>query len=144
MASGLGVLVWTGIISSSKSPPSTPELGVLLTGAAVLQVAAGVTFGKVGHVDSDKARSAVRRLITIGFSLRLLRTITEAALSQDDDVGLRTVVIRTDQGLRDISSHVVDAIADWTDVHSEALQNVVSSAEEQQRKLDGAEMRSNG
>ena len=137
LAAGIGVLVWAGIQSSSTKP-STPELAVLLAASGVLPIWAGVTFGKTGRVDADKAKSAVRRLSTIFTSVSLLRSEVRAAIGADIE-DLSTVVLRTDRALTDLALQLGDAIEDWTDVHAEALQNVVASAAEQRRRAQRVE-----
>jgi hypothetical protein len=133
-AAGIAILVWTDILSSSiTSPPSRPELGILLASAAVLQVWAGTTFGKIGRVDAEKAKSAVRRLYALGLSTQALRTELRSSIHSDDPTRHRDSVIRADEGLSNLQIHLSDAISDWTDVHEEALEATIEGLRNQQR-----------
>jgi hypothetical protein len=119
---GLGLLVWAGVLSvTTAHPPSTPELVVLLLGAAIAQSLGGATLGRIGHVDGDKAKSAVRRLLQVGRTASLLRGHITSALQRGTSDALREAVIRADEGLDSISGTVTDAIKDWNDIHPEAL-----------------------
>lgn len=121
-AVGMGLLVWAGVLSATTThPPPTPELAVLLLGAAAFQVAGGVTFGKVGHVDREKAKSALRRLVRVGNTVRDLRILIIEALEADTQRRLHDIAIRTDQGLDAVRGGVIDALADWSDIRPDAL-----------------------
>ncbi len=135
LAIGIGVLVWAGLLSSSTHPPSTAELGVLLTAAAVLQVWAGATFGRTGHVDPEKAKSAVRRLVTLGLTTQSLQVELESAVTSEDPSQQRECVIRADEALSAFGFHLTDAIADWTDIHAEALAETIASLKEQKSRF---------
>ena len=131
LVAAIAVTVWIGVISSSKtSPPSASELTVLLFVAAALQVWAGATFGRIGHVDPDKAKSAVRRLISIGIGIGELRSHLVGSESEPLQQ-LRVLNARIEQGLTILTREVEDAVSDWNDVHAEALQNVLEELQSQ-------------
>jgi hypothetical protein len=127
---GIGFLVWAGWLSSQPNrTPSTPELITILGAAAALQIFGSATFGKVGHVDAEKAKSAVRRLITLGLLTARLRAELESSIESDDPTRIRDSVIRADEGFTALGTHLTDAIADWTDIHAEALEETIASLE---------------
>jgi tRNA U34 5-carboxymethylaminomethyl modifying enzyme MnmG/GidA len=136
---GVVVLVWVGVRSaSSKAPLSGMDLVVVLAAATVLQIAGGATFGHVGRVNPEKAKSAVRRLLTVGFSTRHLRTALQGSLHSTDVDELRATLIRMDEGLRFISWQITDSVADWNDVHSEALRDVIDSQRLEDTVIQGS------
>jgi hypothetical protein len=134
-AAGVGFLVWAGVLSTSMSPPSTPELIVLLAAGAVLQAWAGATFGRIGRVDAEKAMSAVRRLFTLGLTIRALRAELRESIKANDATGHRDAVIRADEAMSAVGYHLTDAIADWTDVHREALAGMMERLAQQSQAL---------
>lgn len=136
-AVGIAVVSWYGVISTSMSaPPSTAETVVLITAASALQIWAGVTFGRVGHVDAEKAKSAVRRLITIGRTSAELRAEFEYAVGSGLVADFRNAAVRGDEGLRSLTRTIEDSISDWTDIHSEALSEVIAQWKLQDEKLE--------
>jgi hypothetical protein len=134
---GIAVLVWAGVASGSKNhPPSAAELTVLLGAGAVLQVAGGVTFGRVGHVDADKARSAVRRLFRLGSRSHVLRVELNSVIDSEDPARHRDMAIRVSEFLTLLEYHLTDAISDWTDVHEEALESTIANLRNQEKLLN--------
>jgi hypothetical protein len=121
---GIAAVVWTGVRSSGKTPPSSSELAVLLALGAVLQVAGGASFGRVGRVDPQKALSAVRRLVSTGLAVRDLRAGLAGAQAGATAATQRTLG-QVDAALAVISRQLEDAVRDWNDVHPEALKEVL-------------------
>ena len=133
---GIAALVWTGVTAASKtSPPSTSQLVVLLGVSAALPVWAGVTFGKIGHVDADKAKSAVRHLFAIAMSVRGLREELQEAIQSEGASEIEAAALRSERGLQDLTMYLRGAMADWTDIHPEALALVLASEEEQAHQV---------
>lgn len=133
---GIAILVWSGVLAASKPAPSRPELTVLLAASAVLQIWGGATFGKTGRVDPEKAKSAVRRLYTLGTTTRDLRIELESSILSNDPDRHRDSVIRADEAIRSLGFHLTDAISDWTDIHAEALQETIARISEQQSRFN--------
>jgi hypothetical protein len=104
------------------------ELAVLLIVASALQVVGGVTFGRVGRVHPDTARSAVRRLLDIGFETRDMRQLVERAEKDGDARAAKGALAVFDSALAAMARHVGSALADWEDIHAEALRDVLSNA----------------
>jgi hypothetical protein len=90
------------------------------------------------NINPEKAKSAVRRLLTVGFSTRHLRTALQGSLHSTDVDELRATLIRMDEGLRFISSQITDSVADWNDVHSEALRDVIDSQRLEDTVIQGS------
>jgi hypothetical protein len=96
---------------------------VLLLLSGVLQVGGGVVFGKVGRVDSQKARSALRRLVTIGFAARDLRILLSDVPSKPTSQQRNIEIAQS--SLRMITRQLEDAVNDWADVYEEALDDLL-------------------
>jgi len=137
-ATGVAVAVWLGVLSSSvEHPPSTSDIVILLAGSTTLQIVAGITFGRVGHVDVEKAKSAVRRLVSIGKSSAELREQMISALIKGSPDLLHDAVVRGDEGLKLITQNIADSVEDWIDVHSSALTKLLAEAEDRRRRIGG-------
>jgi uncharacterized protein HemX len=127
IALGVAAVVWTGVRSSSEDPPATSETAVLLLLSGVLQVGGGVAFGKVGRVDSQKARSSVRRLVTIGLAARDLRVLLSQVPSKP--TSQQSAIEIAQYSLRMITGQLEDAVSDWGDVYEEALDDLLQEHE---------------
>jgi hypothetical protein len=112
--------------------PLESSLFALLT--AVLNIAAAWAFGTVGRVDPKHARSAVRRLLTIGRTQAEDMVRLERALAVGDAIILEAEVRRASADLRTGYEQVLDGIRDWNDVHTEALREVLYNEEKERRE----------
>src|SRR3954470_11095749 len=66
MLAGVGILVWTAY----RTPQPTPgEMALLALFASLFNIWGGADFASIGRADPKYARSAVRRLYSIGANL---------------------------------------------------------------------------
>lgn len=93
--------------------------------SSVLNVLGGTAFGRIGRVQPGHARSAVRRLLRVGRQVRTGRLDIEDSVSSGQAADLRAALLRLDVRLDDLEGVLKDAIADWNDVHGEALRKVL-------------------
>jgi hypothetical protein len=120
---------YIAIRSGDAVQPKADEYAVLVFASAALSAAGGAGFARIGRADPRHARSAVRRLITAGRTVRLARQTLEA--DRDDMLHIRSA---TDL-LATVEAQLRDGIRDWNDVHSEALREVVSREESETQDL---------
>lgn len=122
VVAGVSILVWTAYRSPQPSPS---EMALLALFASAFNVWGGAQFAKIGKADPKHARSAVRRLLSIGQTLNLAGGSLQEAISQQDDfriaVDARILVRQVDAA----QLQLFDAIGDWDDVHPEALREVL-------------------
>jgi len=121
VVAGVGILVWTAY----RTPQPTPgELALLALLASMFNIWGGAQFASIGKADAKHARSAVRRLYTLGRSLDVASGDLRASLSTEDHQTVvecaRVLVSQVDAA----QAHLIDAIGDWDDVHREALREV--------------------
>lgn len=104
------------------SPPETTAFALL---TALLGIFATGSAARTGRVDPDKARSAVRRLLTLGRAQgdNLMRL--QLALGTENAHLIEREARTVAEGLRIGGYEIKDAIADWQDVHPEALREVL-------------------
>ncbi len=118
---------------------------MLLAGSAALNIAGGAYFGRIGRVQPGHARSAVRRLLRLGGQLEstrndLIDSMTELSHQSGSPlVAAKPSIAR----MADFVGTIQDAIADWQDVHPEALRSVLESHEALQRLAEQSQ-RSDG
>jgi len=72
--------VWALIARSQAVPPTVGESIFLVLLTALFNILGGNAFGRIGRADPKHARSAVRRLVSIGLALGAAQTEIEAAL----------------------------------------------------------------
>jgi len=132
---GVGILVWTAF----RSPQPTPsEMALLALLASTFNIWGGAQFASIGKADAKHARSAVRRLYTLGESLNLASETLQTAMLTDEvqRVGECTQVLLSQVG--SAQAHLLDAIGDWNDVHPEALREVLRGQILAQKAQEGA------
>ena len=66
IAAGVAVTVFLAVRSTGKSPPSDAENAALIAIAAGLNIIGASGLTRIGRADPRHARSAVRRLISVG------------------------------------------------------------------------------
>ena len=134
IVAGVGILVWTAF----RSPQPTPgEMALLALFASFFNIWGGAQFASIGKADAKHARSAVRRLYTVGRSLHAASGDLRTSLSSDDH---QTVVECARVLLSQVDSaeaHLFDAIGDWDDVHREALREVLQAQAAVEREQQG-------
>lgn len=130
LAVGVGFAVFTGLrAAQTEDPASGGELGLYLLITSALQVAGGIILGRVGRVEATHARSAVRRLGSVGQTVSALQVHVDEAHNAGDAPSVRRALIHVETGLESMSGHLYDAVRDWQDVHPEAVRDVVAEAE---------------
>lgn len=87
-------------------------------------------FARIGHVTPGHARSAVRRLVSVG---RALRNVRDAIYSENTslDVDPRSLLAQVDASIEVLEDNLKDAISDWGDVHPEAVEYLLHYANEE-------------
>jgi hypothetical protein len=135
VAAGVALSIWTAAQSSKTKPPTFAEVAVLLAGSAALNIAGGAYFGRIGRVQPGHARSAVRRLLRLGGQLASTRTDLIHSMTEiSDGSGLPLAAASSSIArMADLAGTIQDAIADWQDVHPEALRSVLESQQTWQR-----------
>jgi hypothetical protein len=118
---GLALAAWIGARSNDPKPPSFSETAVITLASSALSIAGGAAYGRIGRIEPGHARSAVRRLFRLGRDVRGMRAEAIACEPFKSEEMLAHVISR----LEGIEGVVVDAIADWNDVHPEALTQVM-------------------
>lgn len=122
VAAGVGILAWSAFSSPLPNPSQTARLNLL---AAVFNVWGGAEFARIGRADSKHARSAVRRLFSVGASLGTANdTLREAVADGEPERVLSESRVMISQ-VESVQRHLFDAIGDWDDVHTEALSDVL-------------------
>lgn len=121
---GIGILTWLGI--PRKTPLTRSEAAVLVLASSALNVAGGAVFGRIGRADPRHARSAVRRLLSLGQVLA--RAQERLRDSQGETSGSAAPSQIVEAELEDSLAQIKDAINDWNDVHTEALREVVEES----------------
>jgi hypothetical protein len=127
IALGIAIGGWITAKSSTKTPPNFGEAAVLVVAAAALNLLGGALLGRIGRVQPGHARSAVRRLLRAGRSVRGARFEITEAIDSRDAMQMFTSLARTDARLEDLEGVLADSIADWNDVHPEALRSVMET-----------------
>jgi len=90
----------------------------------VFDVLGGIGFARIGKADPSHARSAVRRLYTVGVSLVVASdSLKEALESADQRQAIQRGYVLVSQ-IETAHEHLLNAIQDWEDVHPEALSEV--------------------
>jgi len=120
VVAGVGIAVWIGARSVSNKPPGGSETMVALLFASVLQVVGGSAFSRIGNVDKNHARSAVRRLVRVGVAITNARVRLETVDPETPPIASAKAM------LFEAQFAVGDGIADWNDVHEAALREVLA------------------
>lgn len=85
----------------------------------------GAQFAKIGKADPNHARSAVRRLYTLGQALSVATdSVRDSVQGDEADRLAETAQVLVSQ-VDSAQLHLLDAIGDWSDVHPEALREVL-------------------
>lgn len=122
VAAGVGILVWTAFRSPQPNPS---EMALLALFASAFNVWGGAQFAKIGKADPKHARSAVRRLLSIGQALNLAAASLQEAISQQDEPRIAVDAPILVSQAEAVQLQLFDAIGDWDDVHPEALREVL-------------------
>jgi hypothetical protein len=121
---GLALLGWISYRANQKAPavpPSATEYAVIALVSSALTIAGGAIYGRIGRADARHARSAVRRLVGVGRTVRSARTRLEVMQDARD---MRPAALAATAELMTVETAIGDAILDWRDVHSEALRDI--------------------
>jgi hypothetical protein len=122
VVAGVGILVWTAL----RSPQPTPgEMALLALLASTFNIWGGAQFASIGKADAKHARSAVRRLYTVGRSMVVASDDLRAAMASEDQERAAQCVHVLISQVEAAQAHLIDAIGDWDDVHPEALREVM-------------------
>jgi hypothetical protein len=124
---GIAGAAWIGYRSRSSTPPTATEASLLVVISGTLNIAGAALFAKVGRADPRHARSAVRRLLSVGQTL----AVAHEELAQTSPMGkpeLQTVAQVVDAHILDATREIRSAIEDWNDIHGEALREVLEAA----------------
>jgi hypothetical protein len=124
LAIGLGIAVFLGYRSQQKTPPTASEAAFLILATFLLNVAAAGLFSRIGKAEPKHARSAVRRLISIGRAVVLAREALSDGVTSGNAQELRNKVWFAEGLLEPAEQDLLDAIEDWNDIHREALREV--------------------
>lgn len=122
---GLGLTTYIGVVGTSTTPPTGDELAAVLFLAAIFQILGGASFGRVGYVNEQKAKSAVRSLVVIGNQIAGLSSDLRLGLALGDET-LRSRAEVAAAQLQLIGVLVENSVQDWNDVHPEALIEVLA------------------
>ena len=118
---GLAIAVW-GAYLTPQPPPG--QLAFLQLLASAFNILGAVQFARIGKADPKHARSAVRRLYTVGVSLTVASEGLKSALeTQDRQKTAECVQVILSQ-VEAAQRHLIDAVTDWEDVHPQALREV--------------------
>jgi hypothetical protein len=115
--------------ASSKSPPSAAEATYLTLFATITNLLAVGAWARVGRADPAHARSAVRRLFSIGQALTRTSQALERAIASGTPARVNQQAQVTLEEVSMAIFLVSDSIADWNEVHSEALREVLRDRE---------------
>jgi hypothetical protein len=111
----IGIGVWTAARAGSQAPPSSSEFGIYALVSSLLSIFGGWSYARIGRTSPEHARSAVRRLLSIG---RMIRAARDSCSDGNQSLP---------QSLTEVEWHVKDAMMDWYDVHKEALRDVLNA-----------------
>ncbi len=123
---GIALATYVGVEGSHKAPPTGSALAAILAVAALFQIMGGAAFGRIGHVDEQKAKSAVRTLVLLGLNTASLAESLAGAAQGDDSEHLVRAALATAGQLALMGSFLENATQDWNDVHPEALVDVLA------------------
>jgi hypothetical protein len=113
-------------------------LALLALFASFFNIWGGAQFARIGKADPKHARSAVRRLYTLGGSLIVASDdLKEAVAAGDDQKVVQCAYVLVSQ-VEAAQAHLLDAIGDWDDVHPEALREVLRGQQLAQQARAGA------
>lgn len=121
------VTVVLGIRGASNRPPTGIDSVLLLSFAAVLQIAAGSVLASNKRVNPAHARSAQRRVKSIALSAQrwerevelVVSEINNNPKSEHDLQKIRSTLDQLHIVLGRISADAVDAIVDWQEFDTE-------------------------
>jgi len=124
------MLIWIVFRAADQTGtvPSAAEYGIVVFFSSVLNILGGAGFTRIGHANPSHARSAVRRLITIGQNINQARAILgEQSVIGDgsDHLGAAAAILQATE------PHLENAISDWNEVHPEALSEVLAGRKEE-------------
>lgn len=122
IGAGVAVTIFLAVRSADQTPPSAAENAALVAIAAGLNIVGASGLSRIGRADPRHARSAVRRLISVGSTLATAQERLARARRGEDD--LRAAVTTAEAELVSIRPHLMDSVRDWNDVHNEALREV--------------------
>ena len=138
IVAGVGILVWTAF----RSPQPTPgEIALLDVFASFFNIWGGAQFASIGKADPRHARSAVRRLYTVGTSLTAASDHLEAAIERGDEQQVLERALVMLSQVESARRQLIDAMDDWEDVHSEALREVRRTQARVESAREGAAWR---
>jgi hypothetical protein len=125
-----------GLKSSSKDKPPTELESWLLAGAAAgLQIAAGISFGKLGRADPSHARSSVRHLRAMGVTAGSARQLAEQAFDEvRPNSPQRAVLGQLSVHLSSIEESALLAVEDWRDFHPDVIEELLSNEKKKQEQ----------
>lgn len=83
-------------------------------------------------MDPNHAKSAVRRLFQLGRSTGVMRAELQEADEHHQPLDIS--VARAEVVLMMVGNTLEDAIADWTDIHEEALKQTMQELNEEKRQ----------
>ena len=115
--------------ASSKSPPSALEATYLTLFATVANLLAVGAWARIGRADPAHARSAVRRVFSIGQAWTRTAQGLEQAMASGQPARISQQAKVTLEEVSMATFLVQDAISDWNEVHSEALVEILRGRE---------------
>jgi hypothetical protein len=128
IAGGVAVAAFIAYRSGAEEPVTRAESASLVVAASALNVAGAALFARIGRADPKHARSAVRRLLTVGRMLGETQVRIEDETSQERGTSKEFIeAVHTE--LEYSKRHLRDAIDDWNDIHREALREVLAEQE---------------
>jgi hypothetical protein len=127
----VGIVAYSAIRSTQPSPPTLAEAVVLQVSAAVAGLSGGIVFGRIGRADPRHARSAVRRLVTIGRNVGLIEMRIQASLASSDKNQISSNNRAAAEVVSAVKLQIYDSILDWKDVHESAVDDLVPAGGQQ-------------
>jgi len=104
--SGVGIAALIAYRSGQDEPPSAAESAFLVLASSALSIAGAAMFARIGRADPRHARSAVRRLISIGRDAGLATQQLELAIEADDIRALRNAAVTVNAQLVSMQLHL--------------------------------------
>jgi len=127
IAAGIGVGAFIAYRSRQHFPPTAPEDSFLVFTSSALNVGGAYLFSRVGRADPRHARSAVRRLLTIGRTVGIAADRLAQGMPSGRPNAVRDAAIEAHAYLVAAQEALGDSLQDWNDVHKEALREVLEA-----------------
>jgi hypothetical protein len=128
IAFGIGVAALLAYRGSQPSTPTSTEAAFLVLASSALNIAGAALLARIGRADPRHARSALRRLLSVGRDAGKATAELQLAIESEDAEHLRLTAASVHAHLESVQLHLSDAMLDWNDVHREALREVVREA----------------